>query len=383
MLRPNFVREQISDLGMEERHVQSLIKCIHVKEDGWTDFTNLQALFFRLTLDTATEFLFGKSVDSQLASVSTPESNSAAQAEEERLFSINIDQALTHISTKFRFGKLHWMYRPAGLEDNKRIIGNFVKRYVDHALHKCETKADTNSNGGEKKRYVFLDALAEQTQDPVELQAHVLNTLAAGRDTTASLISWVFHELVRNPKVFDQLRASILDTFGSYDNPQSITFASLKDCRYLQHCLNETLRLWPTVPFNGRRTNKSTTLPTGGGSDGKSPIFLASGSVVEYSVHVMHRRKDLWGEDADVFRPERFESRKPGWEFLPFNGGPRICIGQQFALTEASYVLVRLLQRFDKIEAVPAELSFPTTSELTITSSPGRPVTLRMRQARE
>jgi cytochrome P450 len=97
----------------------------------------------------------------------------------------------------------------------------------------------------------------------------------------------------------------------------------------------------------------------------------------------MHRRKDLWGEDADVFRPERFESRKPGWEFLPFNGGPRICIGQQFALTEASYVLVRLLQRFDKIEAVPAELSLPTTSELTITSSPGRPVTLRMRQARE
>lgn len=104
---------------------------------------------------------------------------------------------------------------------------------------------------------------------------------------------------------------------------------------------------------------------------------------MDYSVHVMHRRKDLWGPDADSFRPERFANRKVGWEFLPFNGGPRICIGQQFALTEASYVLVRLLQRFDGIEAVEGELEKRAQSRLTLTSCPGRNVTLRLHEAKQ
>ena len=74
----------------------------------------------------------------------------------------------------------------------------------------------------------------------------------------------------------------------------------------------------------------------------------------------MHRRKDLYGEDAEKFRPERWEepglpldedSINAAWGYLPFNGGPRVCLGQEFGLTEASYTTVRLLQRFPRIEA--------------------------------
>ena len=60
----------------------------------------------------------------------------------------------------------------------------------------------------------------------------------------------------------------------------------------------------------------------------------------------MHRRKDLYGPDAEEYHPERWENMRPGWEFLPFNGGPRICLGQQLALAEAGYVTVRLMQQF-------------------------------------
>lgn len=74
------------------------------------------------------------------------------------------------------------------------------------------------------------------------------------------------------------------------------------------------------MPDNGRRTAKDTTLPRGGGADGQSPIYLKANTDVLYSTHVMHRRKDLWGEDADEFKPERFEGRRHGWDFLPFNG---------------------------------------------------------------
>lgn len=89
----------------------------------------------------------------------------------------------------------------------------------------------------------------------------------------------------------------------------------------------------------------------GGGPDGKSPVFVPKGRVVAYSVYSMHRRTDIYGPDAEEFKPERWENLRPGWGYLPFNGGPRICVGQQFALTEAGYTIVRLMQTFDSIEA--------------------------------
>jgi cytochrome P450 len=105
------------------------------------------------------------------------------------------------------------------------------------------------------------------------------------------------------------------------------------------------------VPGNARFASKDTTLPRGGGPDFQSPIFIPSGTVVVYSVYTMHRRTDIYGADAAVFRPERWdEGLRPGWGYLPFNGGPRICVGQQFALAEASYTIVRLLQEFAGIE---------------------------------
>lgn len=72
--------------------------------------------------------------------------------------------------------------------------------------------------------------------------------------------------------------------------------------------------------------------------------------MVAYSVFGMHRRQDIYGPDADEFNPDRWEKLRPGWGYLPFNGGPRICVGQQYALTEAAYTVVRLMQNFSKIE---------------------------------
>jgi cytochrome P450 len=107
-----------------------------------------------------------------------------------------------------------------------------------------------------------------------------------------------------------------------------------------------------------------TVLPLGGGPDGKSPLFVPKGTLVVYTPYAMHRRKDYYGEDADEFRPERWEALRPGWEYLPFNGGPRICLGQQYALTEASYVTVRLCQEFKEILSRDNE---PWKENLTLT----------------
>jgi cytochrome P450 len=72
------------------------------------------------------------------------------------------------------------------------------------------------------------------------------------------------------------------------------------------------LRVLPILPSNSREAYKDTILPVGGGSDGKSPVLVPAGSMVSFSIMAMQRRKDIWGEDAEEFRPERWEDVKPG-----------------------------------------------------------------------
>ncbi|TWU72695.1 hypothetical protein ED733_003751 [Metarhizium rileyi] len=370
LLRPQFVRSQVSDLDLEEAHVRNLMTVLehHLgSDDGWTGTVDLQVLFFRLTLDSATEFLFGESVNSQL-DLQTNITNSSGKDDDS--FAYAFDRSQYILAVAARLGNNYWLMHTPELH---RMIDR-VHRFVDYFVQKAM------SNPGEKHKsghYVFLHALAEQTQDRAELRSQLLNILLAGRDTTASLLGWFFHTLAdsRYEHIYKKLRRVVVDEFGAYDNPRDITFERMKSCQYLQWCINEALRLYPVVPMNVRTALTDTTLPTGGGDHGLSPVFVPKGTDVAYSVFIMHRRKDLWGEDCDAFKPERWESRKPGWDYLPFNGGPRICIGQQFALTEIAYVLIRMLQRVDVLDGSGAG---PVKHGLTLTNCPADGVKLRL-----
>lgn len=94
-----------------------------------------------------------------------------------------------------------------------------------------------------------------------------------------------------------------------------------------------------------------TVLPVGGGRDAKAPFFVRKGDVVSISKTVMYRDPEIWGKDAEEFRPERFEGRRVFWEFLPFGGGPRRCPAQMMVQTEAAYMLARLAKVYRRIEA--------------------------------
>ncbi|BCR88132.1 cytochrome P450 [Aspergillus chevalieri] len=372
LLRPQFTRDQISQLDLEERHVQNAMKAITVDEEsGWTRDTDIQTIFFRLTIDSATEFLFGESVDSQMAAVMNNVDDQ---------FAYYFDKSQWFCAQRARFEKLHFLADNKESQRATQQVHAFVDRFVQSALDIVQRE----KNGGldEEKNdenYVFLHALAATTQDPIELRSQLLNILLAGRDTTASLLSWCTLLLARHPSVFKKLRQTVVDTFGTYNRPLPITFSGLKSCQYLQHFLNETLRLYPVVPMNRRTAVRDTTIPRGGGPDGMQPVYVRKGESVGYNVHLLHRRKDIWGPDAEEFRPERWLEKKPGWDYIPFNGGPRICIGQQFALTEAGYVIVRLLQRFDEIEDVYPQRG--VRYGLTLTSCPADPVTVRLHEA--
>jgi cytochrome P450 len=96
--------------------------------------------------------------------------------------------------------------------------------------------------------------------------------------------------------------------------------------------MNETLRLYPVVPFNVRLALKDTTLPHGGGSDGNQPFCVLKDNPVGYSTLTMQRRADLYPPPSSGFPPvlefvpERWDNWIPkSWQYIPFNGGPRIC----------------------------------------------------------
>lgn len=364
LLRPQFVRSQVSDLELEESHIQALISVLERsrRPDGWTAMVDLQPLFFRMTLDSATEFLFGESVNSQLGAT-----------ENHARFARAFDKSQDSLSLGLRLGALHWLSRDAESRRNIAQVHSWVDRFVQLAIERGGSSEEKTAG----TKYVFLHALAAVTQDPDELRSQLLNILLAARDTTASTLSWFLFTLAdaRNAGVFRRLRETIIQEFNTYSNPRDITFERMKSCQYLQWCIEEILRLYPAVSLNVRTALVDTVLPTGGGPNGESPIFVKKGADVSYSVHAMHRLPELWGEDAHLFRPERWRDRKPNWDYLPFNGGPRICIGQLFATTQIGFVLIRLLQRFD---AIDGSMAGPVRHNLTLINSPGGGVKVKL-----
>lgn len=114
--------------------------------------------------------------------------------------------------------------------------------FIDHALQLNLSDID------ERTRQSFLEALAATgIKDRQFLRDQVVAVLLAGRDTTASSLSFTFQELAKNPDIVRKLRREILERVGETEPP---SYEDLKSMPYLQHCMNETLRLYPGVPIN-------------------------------------------------------------------------------------------------------------------------------------
>jgi cytochrome P450 len=317
LLRTPLHHKHYESLDVFKQSVRDLIDVLS-SHSGMID---LQPLFFRLTLDVSTEFLFGESVKSLKAPKSTGE----------QTFGEAFNTAQEFITTRFRLPDFYWMIGGSKFRKACQNVHNFADQIIDRNL----------SRNSEKSR-VFLDTVAESTADRAALRGQIINILVAGRDSTACLLTWTFYLLVRHPEALEKLREEI-STHCS--DPASLTRTDLRKMSYLQNVLKETLRLYPSVPVNTRTANKTTVLPKGGGPDRTAPVLVPKGSTVAYSVYAMHRRPDLYGMDAELFRPERWSEDMPiyrdktdaAWGYLPFNGGPRTCLGGKLEFNQENH----------------------------------------------
>ncbi|KAI4208912.1 MAG: hypothetical protein LQ351_008100 [Letrouitia transgressa] len=191
--------------------------------------------------------------------------------------------------------------------------------------------------------------------------------------------------------VLERLRAEIENITKQ---KKELSREDLKKMIYLSNVLKETLRLYPSVPVNNRVALRATTLPTGGGPDGRSPVLVRRGQAVAYCIYALHKQPHLYGDDSEEFRPERWDDKGmpllqnesiANWGYLPFNGGPRVCLGQDFALVEASYTVVRLLQKYPRIELAEDQAYERTGSEaqkMTLVMAAGDGCVLRLSESR-
>ena len=127
-----------------------------------------------------------------------------------------------------------------------------------------------------------------------------------------------------------KLRAIIMAAFGTDRATDDITFAKLKSCQYLHHCMDEPFRMFL---FMERVCIKDVTLPKGGGTCGTKPIFVPQGQYVLISTYATQHRADIWGLHVN---PDEWEGRETGWEFFPFGAGPRNWVGRKHLLVKRS-----------------------------------------------
>ncbi|KAF9526181.1 cytochrome P450 monooxygenase pc-1 [Crepidotus variabilis] len=366
--RPVFTRERISHFDLFDQGANKAIDKLkgRLREGHLVDF---QDLMWRFTLDSATSFLFGHCVDSLSADLPYPSNTSypppqllTPQGNAANSFARAFAESQEVISFRERYG---WIWPLLEITKDKthepmKIVKAYIEPIVNEALErKRSTDPEANSKGGEDDE-TLLDHLVRVTDDPTVLKDEILNIMIAGRDTTASTLTFVIYFLAMYPQVFERLRQEILDKVGQ----RRPDYDDIREMKYLPTPIAETLRLYPVVPFNIRESINATTLPSEDAQE--KPYYLPAGSRIGYSVFLMHRRKDLWGPDAEEFDPDRFLDHrlktyltKNPFIFLPFNAGPRICLGQQFAYNEMSFMLIRLLQTFKSINidvnAVPPE----------------------------
>ena len=289
------------------------------------------------------------------------------------------NESLAGVGLRRRAGVLRFRY----MFDKKwKQAYEKVHAFIDdHVKRALEQTAQDNSSTPRKKvssdadtspdRYILLYEMAKEIRDPIELRFQILNVFLPARDTTSIALGNALFHLARNPKVWTEMRSAAL-ALGS----RPLTFEVLKSLTLFKHVIFETLRLQGPSGRVLRTALHNTILPVGGGPDGQSPVFVERGAVVALHLWGLHHDRDIWGDDVDEFKPQRWVDRRPMWEFVPFLGGPRICPAQQQVLTQTVYVLVRLVREFAGIENRDSTQEYVELTKMTVESRNGVKIAL-------
>lgn len=178
-----------------------------------------------------------------------------------------------------------------------------------------------------------------------QLLEESLILFVAGHETSANALAWTWYILCQHPEVVEKIRAEIKTVLGD----QTPTFETITQLEYLHQVIQESMRLYPPAWITDRIPIED---------DECEGHFLPKDKIVGIYIYGVHHSPLYW-PDPEKFDPARFTKEeiknRPAYAYLPFGGGPRFCIGSNFAMMEMQLILSRMIQRFD-IELVPDQM---------------------------
>jgi cytochrome P450 len=202
-----------------------------------------------------------------------------------------------------------------------------------------------------------------------QLRDEILTIFLAGHETTANALSWIWYLLARHPQAEARLHEELDRVLGG----RVPTYADLAELKWTRMVIEEALRLYPPA---------HTIARTALGEDRIGGVRVPAGAFISISIYVTHRNPNLWPQ-PERFDPERFApaevARRHRFAYLPFGGGPRICIGSSFALAEAQVVVAAIAQRY-RVRLAPGQIVEPI-GLITLRPKGGMKVTLEPRRA--
>ncbi|KAL8742097.1 MAG: hypothetical protein Q9190_005373 [Brigantiaea leucoxantha] len=267
------------------------------------------------------------------------------------------------------------------------IVSSTVEaRYNDGLssnVHKAERGKPLQNN--------LINSLLDHISEHQVVADAAMNYLSAGRDTTAQSLTWTLYLLLRHPNIQEPLLDELYDLFPSKATsaPLNLDLDTVQPSHlpYTYSIFTESLRLYPPVPFELKECVAPTTFPDG--------TWLPKGAVVLWVPWAMGRSYDIWGADAEIFKPERWLStdrktiqlQKSPYEFPVFNAGPRSCLGKKLAELLAVDVLARMMWRYDFEEVIDVKEGGcgignerRSQNSLTLPMEGGLPVRIKIRE---
>ncbi|KAL2927356.1 Cytochrome P450 86B1 [Bienertia sinuspersici] len=332
---------------------ESLEKCVPI---------DLQDVLLRLTFDNVCMIAFG--VDPGCLSLGLPEIP----------FARAFEQATEATVLRFVTPTCVWKamrYLNLGPEKQLKESIRGVNKFADEVIRTRKKELaleDDNSKQKSDLLTVFM-RLKDENGNPFSdkfLRDICVNFILAGRDTSSVALSWFFWLIDQHPdveeKILDEICRIIRKRDVAGDNKGPVVFRpeEIKKMEFLQAAISEALRLYPSVPVDHKEVVEDDVFPDG--------TVLKRGTKVIYAIYAMGRMEAIWGKDCREYKPERWlrDGRfmsESAYKFTAFNGGPRLCLGKDFAYYQMKFVAASIIYRYH----VKVSKNHPVEPKLALT----------------
>lgn len=226
-------------------------------------------------------------------------------------------------------------------ETNRKYLKNIEEMDEDQTL--LEKTDDYNKNSIFKKKLAMLDlliaaSLNDNQIDDEGIREEVDTFMFAGHDTTAMALCFALLLFAKHKDVQERIRKEVNTVMQQNDG--KLTIPMIQEFSYLERCIKESLRLYPSVHTIARYIFNDMQLKN---------YLIPGGTICKISIYSLHRNPEFWPNpgifDPDRFLPENVKGRNP-YSYVPFSAGPRNCIGQKFAMLELKLMTAYILHNF-------------------------------------